>query len=191
MTDFGSYFEKMYRLNSDPWNYAESPYEGQKYDATCAALRSDHYRHGIEIGCSIGALSARLAVRCDRFLAIDLVGKAVEQASTRLADIPGASAMVGQIPYHWPNHTFDLIVLSEVLYYLTPQEITLLARKIKDTTLPGAECVLVNWRGQTDTPITGIGARTAFCDAMAGLTNFATHPNSGTPDYDHVTLVLP
>ena len=98
MTDFGSYFEKMYRLNSDPWNYAESPYEGQKYEATCAALRSDHYRHGIEIGCSIGALSARLAVRCDRFLAIDLVGKAVEQALTRLADIPGASAMVGADP---------------------------------------------------------------------------------------------
>ena len=190
MTDFTAHFQSLYRQNPDPWNYAESTYERQKYDATCAVLRSAQYKSGIEIGCSIGVLSVRLAARCDRFVAVDLADKAVRQAAERLSTTSGASAMVANIPEEWPAGRFDLIVLSEVIYYLTTAQITTLARRISESCLPRAECVLVNWLGHTDTAFTGIGARVAFCNAVHRLCNVREIRHAGTADYDHVTLVL-
>lgn len=190
MTDFATYFDRLYGQNPDPWNYAESPYEAQKYDATCAALRSDRYSSGIEVGCSVGVLSTRLAARCDRFLAVDLADKAVEQTAARLSAIPGARAVVANIPADWLAGPFDLIMLSEVIYYLTPAEIDLLARRIVEDSLPGAECVLVNWRGHTDTQFTGVGARLAFSEALRRLHPVTEILHPGTNDYDHATLVL-
>ena len=169
---------------------SESAYESQKYNATCAALRSDRYRYGLEQGCSIGVLSTRLAARCNRFLGVDLAATAVEQAARRLSPIPVASAIVAHIPTEWPDGQFDLIILSEVIYYLNLTDINLLTIKIAATAMPGAECVLVNWCGHTDTHFTGLGARVAFCDALAKVTNFQTKQNCGTDDYDHVTLLL-
>lgn len=190
MTDFASHFDRLYQSNPDPWNYAASPYEAAKYDATCAALQSGRYRSGIEIGCSVGVLSARLAARCERFLAIDLAERAVVSASARLLPFPGAEAKVACIPVDWPEGPFDLIMLSEVIYYLQETEIALLAAKVSDSGMRRCECVLVNWRGHTDTHFTGNQARLAFCTALRRHRDFAEIAQPGTPDYDHVTLML-
>ncbi len=170
MTDFAAHFDRLYSENPDPWNHSESAYESQKYNATCAALRSDRYRYGLEQGCSIGVLGTRLAARCNRFLGVDLAATAVEQAARRLSPIPVASAIVAHIPTEWPDGQFDLIILSEVIYYLNLADIKLLTIKIA--------------------AFTGLGARVAFCDALAKVTNFQTKQNCGTDDYDHVTLLL-
>jgi hypothetical protein len=59
-----SYFADVHRANADPWGFETSPYEAAKYDATLAALPRERYRCGLEIGCWIGALTARPSGVC-------------------------------------------------------------------------------------------------------------------------------
>ena len=66
-----AYFEAIYQADADPWRFATSDYEREKYAATLAALPLQAYRSGFEVGCSIGVLTSQLARRCDRLLAVD------------------------------------------------------------------------------------------------------------------------
>ena len=44
-----------------------------------------------EIGCSIGVLTRKLARRCERLLAVDLLPEILARAPARCADLPGVS----------------------------------------------------------------------------------------------------
>ena len=60
-----------------------------------------------------------------------------------------------QIPAEWPVAKFDLIVFSEVLYYLSPHDIRRAAARSLASSLPGGLILLVHWTGQTDYPCQG------------------------------------
>ena len=55
-----SVFDKLYANSDDPWKFETSDYEREKYDATLAALPPGRFGNALEIGCSIGVLTARL-----------------------------------------------------------------------------------------------------------------------------------
>jgi Nodulation protein S (NodS) len=117
------YFEGMYAANPDPWEFATRWYERRKYALTLAALSRPHYRSAFEPGCSIGVLTEALALRCDRLLSVDLVDAAVRQCRTRTASLPSAAGQVEVRQWDatnddWPDESFDLVVVSEILYYL-------------------------------------------------------------------------
>ena len=82
------YFDDVYRAKADPWNFQSSPYEAAKYAATLAALPRPLYRNALEIGCSIGVLTAQLAARCEQLLSIDVSEQALDQARERCAQLP-------------------------------------------------------------------------------------------------------
>jgi SAM-dependent methyltransferase len=140
------YFEQMYAATPDPWSFETRWYDNRKHDLTVAALPRPRYRAAFEPGCSTGALTARLASRCDALLAVDAVESAVATASRRLAGSPHVTVARSRMPYDWPARTFDLIVLSELGYYFDDQDLdTLLARTL--TALePGGDLVAVHWR---------------------------------------------
>jgi hypothetical protein len=50
-----------------------------------------------------------------------------------------------------PSQIFDLVVLSEILYFLSPDDIAYCARRVADGTSPDAVLLLVNWLGQIRT----------------------------------------
>ena len=112
------YFENLYASDPDPWRFASSEYELEKYAATMAALPSSDYRRALEIGCSIGVLTQRLAARCRTLIALDPAEGALSQARERCSDLPDVSFMRALVPADWPEGAFDLILLSEVVYYL-------------------------------------------------------------------------
>lgn len=190
MTDQREHFERLYRSRDDPWAYETSPYEAAKYSATLAALMQRRYAFALEAGCSIGVLSARLALRCDQLLSIDLVERAVEQAAARLGRHPGARAMRATLPGDWPQGRYDLILLSELIYYLTAPDIDALARCVARDALAGGECVIVHYQGETDTDMRPDAARDQFCAVLAGLRNFATVDQPSPPAYNHRTLLF-
>ena len=113
----GPYFDALYAADPDPWDFATSAYEREKYDATIAALGERRFARGLEVGCSIGVLTERLAARCDTLVAVDVAQAAVDAARARLAARPGVDVRRESLPEEWPEGTFDLIVASEVLYY--------------------------------------------------------------------------
>jgi len=112
-----SYFEDLYDRDPDPWGFASSEYERDKYAHTLAALGGRRFEKALDVGCSIGVFTEQLAWRCRDVLALDVSGQAVAAASQRLRRRPWVRVERRTLPEDMPIGPFDLIVCSEVLYY--------------------------------------------------------------------------
>lgn len=156
--DFAGY----YATEADPWGFATSPYEKAKYAATLAALPKEHYRSGLEIGCSIGILTGHLAERCDEMLGLDVVPSALESARRNCAGTTNARFALATVPGEWPEGRFDLMVLSEVLYFLDRGDLARLVARVEGALEPDGDVVLVHWLGETNFPLTGDQAAEGF-----------------------------
>ena len=132
-----AFFERMYESTDDPWSFATSAYEAQKYEATLAALPSATYGRAFEIGCSIGVLTARLAKRCASLLSVDVNAKALASARKRCEALTNVSFAKMAVPGSFPDEHFDLIVVSEVGYYLSDLDLALLKDRICASSIGG------------------------------------------------------
>ncbi|MDE4911781.1 SAM-dependent methyltransferase [Methylobacterium sp. 092160098-2] len=175
------YFRGIYASDPDPWRFTSSPYEREKYAATLAALPQPRYRSAFEPACSIGVFTRALSERCARLLATDLVPAAAEAARARCADRPHVEIRQGTMPADWPTGPFDLIVLSEFLYFLAPPDFAELVRRAGETIAPGGDIVLVHWLGETDYPLSGDGAADGFIRLSTAFAQVLSQ--SRTPDY--------
>ena len=158
-----AYFDKVYEANADPWDFEKSEYEAAKYAATMAALPREHYQSAFEIGCSIGVLTEKLTGRCHSLLAIDVSDAALAKARERCANLPQVRFEKSRFPAEFPAQTFDLIVVSEVGYYLAPDEWIGAIDKIGDRLNDGGDVILVHWTPFVhDYPQTGDQVHDAF-----------------------------
>jgi cyclopropane fatty-acyl-phospholipid synthase-like methyltransferase len=156
------HFARMYAANPDPWGFLTDPYEHTKYDESIKVLQGQRYVAGLEVGCSIGILTQRLAPMCVSLLGIDVVEAALTAAASRCAEQSWVRFQRMQIPQEWPEQRFDLIVLSEVLYFLSPTDIERCAERVSNSLLPDGAVLLVNWLGESDDPMTGDEAADHF-----------------------------
>ncbi len=139
------YFDDVYRANDDPWQFASSPYERGKYAATLAALPRERYGQAFEIGGSIGVFTAQLAPRCGHLLSVDVSEAALSQARLRCAHLPQVEIKKMQVPNEFPEGQFDLILMSEVGYYLAPPDLARAADQMLAALPPGGQLLLVHW----------------------------------------------
>jgi SAM-dependent methyltransferase len=161
-----AYFERLYAADPDPWRFKTSAYEAAKYAATVAALADRRYAAALEVGCSIGELSARIAPLCDAFLGIDITDVPLAEARARCAGLGQARFACMAVPGAWPEGQFDLILLSEVLYFLNAADIRGTAERVQASLSPGGRVLLVNWIGEPEEPQPGDRAAATFIAAM-------------------------
>jgi SAM-dependent methyltransferase len=144
-------FERLYAESSDPWNYDSSAYERDKYAATLAALDGRRYPNALEVGCSIGAFTQLLADRCRTLVAIDFSPRAIALARRRLqsspTEHPHVSLAQASFPEQVPAGRWDLVVCSEVLYYLDPATLESAVDWLHAQLTDGATVLAVDWRG--------------------------------------------
>ncbi len=177
-----TYFDDVYRASDDPWNFTTSDYERAKYEATLAALPKTHYTNAFEIGCSIGVLSAMLAPRCAALLSIDASALPLKTARERLAPYPQVTVEQRSIPADSPASPFDLILLSEVGYYLSVADLALARTQITANLVTGGDLVLVHWTPPVhDYPLTGDQVHEAFM-AVSGSNQPLTHLHNQRAD---------
>ena len=158
------YFEGKYQSDADPWQFKTSPYEREKYDRTLDALSKPLFDRGLEVGCSIGILTSRLAKRCHTLMAIDGSKTAI---ATARATCPGnVHLRIGMLPQDFPSGQFDLILLSEVLYYFCATDLQIVANQCCQSLATGGEIVLCHWLGKTDYPLSGAEASASFAAAV-------------------------
>ena len=151
-----SYFEDLYRANPDPWGFETSDYEAQKYQTTIAALPKERYSNALEIGGSIGVLTALLARRCDSLLSIDVSETAQQKAIARCQDLPHVRFQIASVPQDYPDEMFDLTLLSEVGYYLSWDDLRKTQQLILEHLRVGGHLLLVHWTlFAKDYPLTG------------------------------------
>ncbi len=149
-------FERQYERDADPWGYESNAYERAKYDATLAALPRARYGSALEIGCSIGVLTAQLAPRCDHLVAIDFAATALTRARTRLAQQPQVEFRRLTLPDEYPPERFDLTLLSEVGYYWSWPDLRAAKERMIAGLTSGGHLLLVHWTPPIDdAPLNG------------------------------------
>lgn len=145
-----AYFDGMYENSTDPWNFAGSDYELDKYQQTILALGGKYFANALEIGCSIGILTEKIADHCSFLLGVDISEKPIAIARERLKDRNGIQFGIFDIPREYPEGKYDLIMLSEVAYYLSKEDLELSRELIFDSLNSGGTLCLVNWRPQIE-----------------------------------------
>ena len=162
------YFDHVYQANRDPWNYEWSPYERGKYAATLAALPRPQYAEALEIGSSLGILTAQLAARCGHLLGVDVNEAALAQARQRCADLPNVDLERLQVPKEFPSQQFDLILVSEVGYFWSPTDLACAADQIVAGLRSAGQLLLVHWTPAVhDYPLTGDDVHEFFLNKAA------------------------
>lgn len=140
------HFDEVHRRRPDPWNVTSRWYEIRKRAVTLAALPVPHVPRALEVGCSIGVLSAELAGRCDELVAVDLSTEAVARARERLAPLSHVRVERRDVRDGLPAGPFDLVVVSESGYYLDGDDLTALVADVGAVLAPGGTVVACHWR---------------------------------------------
>jgi len=174
------YFDGMYSAAADPWGFEERWYERRKYAIALAMLPRERYRAAFEPGCSVGVFSRMLAPRCDTLLSCDLAAAAVKAAAARTPDLRQVRVEQRDIPRQWPSGRFDLIVLSEVLYYFGDHDLEQVLKQAASSLEPDGTLLAVHWRHPVaEYPRTGDDVHQVLA-AQPGLARLVRHDE---PDF--------
>jgi SAM-dependent methyltransferase len=123
------YFEERFK-KEDPWRYFSCEYEKEKYVRQIEAVKQYffHPQNILEIGCAEGAYTLMLAGAFPEasILGIDISKAAVKRAKQNCECCQNVTIIEADIielfkQAHFPENTFDVIIQSELLYYLFPK----------------------------------------------------------------------
>lgn len=146
-----AHFQQLYEQADDPWQVRQRWYEQRKRSLLLASLPAPRYRHIFEPACGNGELTAALSERADRITASDVSPAAVALTRRRITTVNARQVATVEVqcqhlPGEWPSEQFDLIVISEMAYYLPPTDLPLLLERCLRTLAPGGAVVLCHWR---------------------------------------------
>ena len=113
-----AFFDELWQ-KGDHWQLESSAYEQAKYARQLELISKRRYRNALEIGCGSGLFTRSLARVADRVVALDVSRVAIEQARASAAT-GNTDFRVADVMDYKPadDGHFDLIVLSETIYYL-------------------------------------------------------------------------
>ena len=147
--DAAHVFEELHRSDVDPWRTGTSWYEARRRALALACLPRERVGTVLEVGCSVGELTAALAERADHVVAVDVSEAALAAAARRCA---GRSVRLERlrVPGEWPEGSFDVVVLSEIGYFLTGAELAETLWKACSALTPDGALLLVHWRHEVE-----------------------------------------
>jgi LmbE family N-acetylglucosaminyl deacetylase/SAM-dependent methyltransferase len=169
------YFDSLYSQNRDPWRLGSRWYEERKRALTVASLPRARYSRGLEIGCSVGELTAVVAERCDSLVALDISAAAVTAAAERVAELRNVDVRRADATVDFPAGSFDLIVLSEVAYYWDRATVTHMLHEMRKHLAPGGTIIACHWRHPVDDYPLGGDEVHALIRRGLGLHRIALH----------------
>ncbi|WP_324753271.1 SAM-dependent methyltransferase [Roseovarius sp. Pro17] len=152
----------LYAGGDDPWAFRTSAYEQQKFAQTRKALARAHYQSAFELGCGNGQLAHHLAGICASYTGMDAVDTALEAARHT---VPTANFVKGFYPCALPSDHFDLLIFSEILYFLDEDSIGALATDVA-AKWPNAELICVSYLGPSGNELQGCEAVGMFTHAL-------------------------
>ncbi len=140
-------FDDKFASNDDPWQTFNDPDEVLKREAILHAMGPGPWGRVIELAAGNGSNSAAIAPRALRFDATEatasgtaLVQKAIRTRRRR------ARAIQLAVPARLPRQRYDVAIVAELIYYLTPCEMARTARDIANGLRTGGVLVLAHHR---------------------------------------------
>lgn len=138
--------EDLHRDRADPWGVESRWFERRKRDLVLAMLPRVLFERALELGCSTGALAEDLATRSIEVVAVDRSATAVAAASRRFEHMDHVSVRCLDVPREWPEERFDLVVVSEVGYFMTPPGLRALVTRVAESLAHTGVVLLCHWR---------------------------------------------
>jgi len=149
----------------DPWDYSNA-YEQQKYKHTLEMIPEGSRSRVLELGCAEGLFTEMLAEKVDDILAVDISERALERATNRCARLDNVRFKQHDIAQGIHAGEFDLIICSEILYYLRDRyAVEAFASQVKEALPPGGYVLMTHAnmvsddKSQTGFDFNEIGAR--------------------------------
>jgi peptidoglycan/xylan/chitin deacetylase (PgdA/CDA1 family)/ubiquinone/menaquinone biosynthesis C-methylase UbiE len=136
----------------DPWQYT-SDYEQTKYQQTLELLPRVPIRHALELACAEGHFTAQLAALVEKLTASDLSEIALWRARERCAGLDHVSFTRLDLRHDPIPGKYDLIVCSEVLYYVESRRVLRrIARRLARHLKPGGWLLMAHANLSVDDP---------------------------------------
>jgi SAM-dependent methyltransferase len=163
-------FDELYGREQDPWQVGSSWYEQRKLAVVAATLRRPHYAAAWDPACGTGHLARHLASIADRVLATDGAVGAIEISRSTCSGLANIELDTNLLPSAPPDRgPFDLVVLSEFLYYLPPAERRATLATVRRLSRANAEVLAVHWRHRPhDAYASGEETQAEIVDQLSG-----------------------
>jgi SAM-dependent methyltransferase len=137
-------FERKFRADIDPWDYKHSPFERFKRRIILNVCGPQKHGRVLELGCAIGETTRTLARVSLRLLAVDAAPTALVEARRQVLGKKNVTVRFAKLPFQMPRGPYDLIIASEIAYYLPQHQLKSLARRIRSALAPGGLVVVVD-----------------------------------------------
>ena len=135
-------WDKLFAI-PDPWGYG-SAYEQMKYEHTLELLPEGPIDRALELACAEGHFTAKLAPRVGQLVAADISQLALSRARQRCGEFRNVTFQRLNLRRD-AFGCFDLIVCSEVLYYLNDRfELRRLAARLAESINPGGHLLMTH-----------------------------------------------
>lgn len=182
-------FDAMYRADPDPWAVRSSFYEQRKLAILLASLARPRYARVWDPGCGTGEPAARIAGRSDHVLATDASAEAVALTRRRCAGLDQVEVAQAVLPATPGQGDFDLVVLSEFVYYLTADDRRATLATVHAACREQAEIVAVHWRPKPhDAWLSGEQVQTEISAALRAY-GWVTHTHHEDVNFILDTLI--
>ena len=138
-------FERLYLEKSDPWELRSSAYERQKYKRTLDRIleRRKGSERVLEVGCSVGTFTRQLAENFQQVVAIDFSDEAIARAAEYCGEKRTIRFIRSNLQSLKLNDAFDVIVCSEILYYIDRRHSAAVCTQLKRLLAPNGVIVTV------------------------------------------------
>lgn len=162
----------------DPFGFDRNPEEQLKFDKTLEVCGDQIRGRVLELGCAVGTFTEILARRAEDVLALDVSQAAVDQVLERTHEHANVRAVAMNIPGEFPDGVFDLVVASDVLYYLPVLELRRCVERIEASLAGGGAFVAVHYVPRMGSVLNGdeahdvIAAHTSLTHVLAQRTEF-------------------
>jgi peptidoglycan/xylan/chitin deacetylase (PgdA/CDA1 family) len=181
-------FEELYASKVDPWNVS-SRFEKAKYEQSLELLPSGRFGRALEVGCAEGHFTLQLAPRVDHLVAADISHLALERAAQTCRDCGNVETLPLDLARDPIPGRFDLIVCSEVLYFLGRAAFSDAAARLVGALHPGGYLLTANANLVADEPESAgyrwdheFGAKT-ISDTFTGMPELRLLRELRTPLY--------
>lgn len=147
--------DRFFDSGGDPFGFDVNPDEQIKFRRTLEVCGSGNLGRVLEIGCAVGSFTEMLSPRATDLLAIDVSEAAIEQAKERMNGHPHVHLETRTLPADFPGGPFDLVVASDVLYYLTLDDLETCLTLIEKRLASGGALVAVHYTPRVGTLLDG------------------------------------
>ena len=124
------FHDRYAQTEKDAWGYLGSSTHEQRCRIILELLPHVTSGTALEVGCAEGFITKSLARRFDRVIACDLSDIAIDRARTHCGDSANIEFNVQDIRHGIPAHNVHVCLVSDVLYYLSPREISVFANQL-------------------------------------------------------------